>query len=62
MIQVKNRIKSLPHERDTFSFMVENSVTIRGPDSRSFSRIQVILEAESITAWLEGTFEKQIGP
>ena len=56
MIQVKNGVKSLPHERDTFSCLVANF----SDHPRTLSSRQVIGEAESVSAWPEGKLEKQI--
>jgi hypothetical protein len=50
MIQVKNGVKSLPHERDTFSCLVANF----SDHPKTLSSRQVIGEAESVSVWPEG--------
>jgi hypothetical protein len=56
MVQVKNGLKSLPHERDSFCCLVANF----SDHPRTFSSRQVIGEAESFSAWPEGKLEKQL--
>ena len=56
MVQVKNGVKSLPQERDSFSCLVANF----SDHPRTLSSRQVIGEAESVSVWPEGKLEKQI--
>jgi hypothetical protein len=56
MVQVKNGVKSLLNERNSFCCLVANF----SDHPSTLSSLQVIGEAESVSAWPEGKLEKQL--